>query len=64
MFLIGLLLVNLIESCLPLSDTNVVSVSSASSINILNGNKTGWHPDSVKIWRFNPNLQTGCLLGL
>jgi hypothetical protein len=49
MFLIGLLLVNLIESCLPLSDTNVVSVPSASSINILNGNKTGWHSDNVKI---------------
>jgi hypothetical protein len=48
MFLIGLLLINLIESRLPLSDTNVVSVSSASSINILSGTKAGWHPGSVK----------------
>jgi hypothetical protein len=63
MLLLGLLLTNLIESCLPLSGTNVDSVSSTSGISILSGNKTGWHSDSVKIGRFKPNLQTGCLVG-
>jgi hypothetical protein len=49
MLLLGLLLTILIESRLPLSGTNVGSVSSTSGIIILRGSKAGWHPDGVKI---------------